>query len=94
MVKNILLKRRIHKKRLRKVLDEIQPDVVISTGTSEKKILPDLKIQSNPIFIREIHSEKNYRKRHAVDWKDLLMAYVGDWIDYGHNIKNIIRLQY
>ena len=36
VVKNILLKRRIHKKRLRKVLDDIQPDVVISTGTSEK----------------------------------------------------------
>lgn len=92
VIKDVLLKRKIHKKRLWKVLDDIRPDVVISTGTSEKNFLPSLKIQSDPVFIREIHSEKNYRKRHAVDWKDLLMAYVGDWIDYGHNIKKYHKI--
>ena len=92
VVKNILLKRRIHKKRLRKVLDEIQPDVVISTGTSEKNFLPKLKIKSNPICVREIHCEKKYRIKASSDWKWKILAYLGDWYDYGCMIKQYDKI--
>lgn len=87
VLKGFIQKRKIHKKRLIDVLNKIMPDVVVSTGTSEKYFLPRLKVCSNPIFIREIHSFKHYRKVHAKDIKDKIAAYVGDFLDYKIRIK-------
>ena len=87
VIKGVYQKRRWHKLRLQKLLDEIEPDVVISTGTSEKYFLPSLKVKSSPVYIREIHFEKNYRKRVAVGVKDRLMAFMADHYDYGCRIK-------
>ena len=61
ILKGIIYKRKQHKKRLKEILNQIQPDIVISTGTSEKNFLPYLSVSSHPVFIREIHSNKNYR---------------------------------
>lgn len=61
VLKGIFIKRKEHKKRLQVALNEIRPDIVISTGTSEKNFLPGISINSKPKFIREIHSNKKYR---------------------------------
>lgn len=58
ILKGIIYKRKQHKKRLKEILNQIQPDIVISTGTSEKNFLPYLSVSSHPVFIREIHSNK------------------------------------
>lgn len=42
ILKGIIYKRKQHKKRLKEILNQIQPDIVISTGTSEKNFLPYL----------------------------------------------------
>lgn len=94
VMKGILWKRQIHKKRLEKALQKIQPDVVISTGTSEKNFLPSIKIApfTPPVFIREIHSGKNYRRRAAQDWKGKMLAYLGDWYDFSYKIKKYDKI--
>lgn len=92
IIKGVFLKRKLHKRRLQHVLNEIRPDVVISTGTSEKYFLPTLKIGSSPVFIREMHFEKNYRKRTAVRWVDKLMATVSNIYDYGYRIKKYHKI--
>ena len=85
----MLIKPKKHKIRLKKLLNEIQPDVVIATGTSEKHFLPHLCISSNPVFVREIHNTKSYR--HAYTSKglwDRCKANVADIVDYGWKIKS------
>ena len=82
----LFFKRRKHKRALRKFLNSIVPDILISTGTSEKYFLPHLSIKSSPICIREIHFSKDYRQRAAKGWFDKLLAAVGDFADYRLNI--------
>lgn len=82
ILKGIFIKRYQHKKCLSEILNQIQPDVVISTGTSEKNFLPEIAIKSHPIFIREIHSNKNYRLLSAKGIFDRILAYGGYFIDY------------
>ena len=53
VLKGIFIKRREHKKRLASVLNEIQPDIVISVGQSEKNMIPSIKGQWKTI--REFH---------------------------------------
>lgn len=84
-LKGIILKKRLHKKRLRQALNEIQPDFVISTGLSEKFILPSIK--GNWKIVRELHSHKNYRLDHAINWFDRMKAHITNFYDYGYMIK-------
>lgn len=86
VIKSILIKRKKHKKAIAKVLNDINPDVVISTGTSEKNFLPNIRLNSTPIFIREIHNQKGYRLLHAKSLFEKIMAIIGNWYDYSWNI--------
>ena len=86
VLKGLYFKRRKHKRTLRKFLNSIVPDILISTGTAEKYFLPHLRIKSSPICIREIHFSKDYRQRAANGWFDKLLAAVGDFADYRLNI--------
>lgn len=88
VIKSIVTKRKKHKKIISKVLNEINPDVIISTGTSEKNFLAKISVKSTPVFIREIHSLKNYRLAHAHNFLEKLIAIIGEWYDYSWNIKN------
>lgn len=76
---------------MKEILNQIQPDIVISTGTSEKNFLPYLSVSSHPVFIREIHSNKNYRSLHAQSVFDKLLAILGDFIDYRIHLKKYDR---
>lgn len=87
VLKGIVLKRCIHKRRLQKTLNAIKPDIVISTGTSEKNFLPMLKICSHPRFVREIHFTSNYRVLYSQNVWEKLMGYVGFWYDFRWKIK-------
>lgn len=82
VLKGIFVKRREHQHKLKELLDSIQPNIVISTGTSEKNFLPRLNIASHPAYIREIHFTTNYRQLAANGWFEKLSAWVGDFIDY------------
>jgi len=92
VLKGILYKRIIHKKRLTAALEQIQPDIVIATGTSEKNFLPSIHISSKPIFVREIHNYKYYRRAAANNWFSKLLAIGGDFIDYKLHIHKYDRI--
>lgn len=82
ILKGIFIKRKQHKNKLRNILNDIGPDIIVSTGTSEKFFLPNIKINSNPQFIREIHFTRNYRSLNARNLFEKISAKIGDFIDY------------
>ena len=60
VLKCIIVKRRLHKRRLTGQLRQICPDVVISVGQSEKNFLP--RIIGEWVTIREFRYTRDYRK--------------------------------
>lgn len=82
VLKGIMYKRKLHKRRLEDALEQIQPDIVVATGTSEKNFLPSIRVSSRPVFVREIHNYKYYRRSAANNWFAKLLAIGGDFIDY------------
>lgn len=80
VLKGILIKRRKHKKALKQALNDIQPDIVISVGQSEKNLVP--AIQGNWATIREFHFVRNYRHLVARSIFDRLLALGGTFVDY------------
>ena len=92
ILKGIFIKRIKHKRRLIKILNEIKPDIVISTGTSEKNFLGNLKINTSPFRIREIHMPKNYRLSSANSFFERILALGGNFIDYKININHYDRI--
>lgn len=79
VLEGIFVKRRKHKKVLKRVLREIRPDVVISVGTSEKYFLPEIKGPWKTI--REYHYTKDYRRRLATSVPEKLIAWISDFYD-------------
>lgn len=92
VLKGIFVKRREHKKKLQRFLNTISPDIVISTGTSEKNFVPRMKVASNPSFIREIHCTSNYRQLVANGWFEKFSAWAGDIIDYHYYIREYDKI--
>lgn len=74
------VKRFIHKRKLARALHQIQPDIVVSVGTSEKNMIPS--IRGNWKCIREFHYVRSYRKLQSKTVVDKIMAYGGDIMDY------------
>ena len=79
ILKGILIKRRKHKRALRQALNEIQPDIVISLGQSEKNLVP--AIRGKWATIREFHFVRDYRYRIAHSCFDWLLALGGSIVD-------------
>lgn len=91
LIKSSIINRKQHKKKLKKALAEIKPDIIISTGTSDKFFLPSISPKES-IVIREFHFCTNYRHLHAKGRFDTLKAYLGDFIDYKVKIKRYKRI--
>ncbi len=79
---DIYKKRKIHKKRLEILLENIAPDIVIASGVLMKYFLPSLKLSSNPVFIRELHSNRNYSIQAASSWTGKMIPLAGYIYDY------------
>ena len=85
-------KRKIHCQRLETALNDIQPDIVISTGTSMKFALPKFKLKSNPVLIRELHFSRHYRIETASSLGEKFVAYIGELYDYKFCIKKYDKI--
>ena len=70
-----------HKKALRRVLRQINPDIVISVGMSEKYMLTAIRDHSWKI-IREFHCEKNYRTKYASSLFGKIQGRVSDFYEF------------
>ncbi len=90
VLKGIVVKRREHKRKLAEALRRIQPDIVVSVGQSEKYILP--AIHGKWAKVRELHFEKNYRKRLVSSLRGKLSAMLSDYYDYHCKIKKYDRI--
>lgn len=90
VLKGIFIKRREQKRRLRSILNSIQPDIVISVGQSEKNMIPSIKGKWKTI--REIHFTKDYRFYCAHSIFDKILAYCGNIYDYSFKIKKYDRI--
>lgn len=66
-----------HYIKLQKAISQIQPDIIISVGQSEKYIVPLL--HTNAIKIREIHFNSNYRN---FTYKSKKLANFLNYLDY------------
>lgn len=90
VLKGIVVKRREHKKRLEKVLNEINPDIVVSVGQSEKYMIPQIK--GRWATVREMHYPSDYRKYIAGSFRDRIGAKISDLYDFGWKIKRYDRI--
>lgn len=85
----LLPKRCLHRKKLRRLFHEIHPDVVISAGGHERKILPFLL---GPwVLIRECHSITNY---HQISQNNLVKTtgWLGEMIEFRLLFKRYDRI--
>lgn len=86
VLKGILVRRRRHARALRNVLDELEPDIVISVGQSEKFMIPRLSRGRPWKTVREFHYSGTYRKDYARlqgGLRSRLVAAVSDFYEFG-----------
>lgn len=84
---DIYRKRKIHKRKLESLLENVNPDVVIASGVLMKFFLPSLKLPSRPIFIRELHSNRDYSIQAATSWRNKMIPWIGYIYDYYWKIR-------
>ena len=86
VLKGILVRRRRHAKALRKALDELRPDIVVSVGQSEKFMIPRLSRDKPWKTVREFHYSGTYRKDYARlqgGIRARVMAALSDFYEFG-----------
>lgn len=79
VLKGIFIKRKEHKKKLASILHQINPDVVISVGQSEKYLLPS--IPGDWKKVREFHFTRDYRRRIAHSFFKKVIACISDYYE-------------
>lgn len=90
ILKGILIKRKLHKKRLTQFLNKLKPDIVISVGQCEKYFLPEIK--GSWKTIREFHYDKNYRIRGSNSLIQKLLYGLINFYDYHYKIKKYDKI--
>lgn len=78
-IRDLWKKRKLHRKRLELLLNDIEPDVLISTGMAGKQFLPRLNLKSNPVVLMELHFSRHYGLEIARGWRDLFFARLGEF---------------
>lgn len=78
------------RKSLRNILNGIDPDIVISTGSIEKWVVPI--IHGRWSTIREIHNTKYYRRKDARSFPAKVFARLTEFIDYTFIDKRFDRI--
>lgn len=84
-------KRRQYRKLLYKTLLSLKPNVVISVGQNEKYMLLSMQKRSWKV-IREIHFERNYRKKLASSRREKVFAGLLEFYDFSFRVKNYDKI--
>lgn len=79
--------RKVHKRKLEEFLENIKPDVIIASGVLMKYFVPFLNLSSHPVFIRELHSNRDYSIQAAISLREKLIAWGGYLYDYYWKIR-------
>ena len=91
-LKDLWEKRKQHRMRLERILSDINPDVVISTGKATRKFLYKLRLNSNPVFIRELHFSRHYASERARNWQTWIITKIGEIYDHSCIVKKYDKL--
>ena len=83
---------RKYKKLLQAVLEQIGPDIVVTTGLQDRNFLPKIKVSSNPVFIREIHLMSRYRRLTAEGMKEKILSLWSEFLDYRLSINHYDKI--
>ncbi|MBQ3766761.1 MAG: glycosyltransferase family 4 protein [Bacteroidales bacterium] len=83
---------RKYKRMLQAELEKIGPDIVVSTGLQDRNFLPDIRVSSNPVFIREIHLMSTYRRLTAEGFKEKMLSRWSEFLDYRLSINKYDRI--
>ncbi len=84
VLKGILIRRRRHARALRRALDAIAPDIVVSVGQAEKFMIPRLARGKRWKTVREYHYARTYRRDYARldgSLRARAVAAVSDWYE-------------
>lgn len=76
------MRRGQHRRLLEQALNDLQPDIVVSVGQSEKYFLPKMRLKKRPAYVREFHYHRNYRHEHVSGLPRRLMAWLNDFYDF------------
>ena len=90
VLKGIVIRRRVHRRKVKDALDGIRPDVVISVGESEKYFLP--RVKGEWLKVREIHYIKHYRLLAAASLCSRIVAKCVELYDFGWKIRRYDRI--
>ena len=80
-----------HKRALKRTLKQINPDIVISVGMSEKYMLTSMRNRTWKI-IREFHCEKNYRLKYADSFLSKVEGRFSDFYEFNFVDKKFDRI--
>ena len=83
---------RKYKKLLQGVFEQIEPDIVVSTGLQDRNFLPHIRVSSNPVYIRELHLMSSYRRLTAEGIKEKLLSLWSEFLDYKLSINYYDRI--
>ena len=75
--RRILSYRSLEKKKLKEIIPPIHPDIFISTGYNEKKILPQIKVSPPPVLVLEQHQAKNAFR--YLPFIDRMIGFLSRW---------------
>ena len=84
--------RKEHCAKMQKYLDSINPDIVLSTGMSEKHFLGKMQLSVNPVRIREFHFHKYYRRTLAIGLYETMLARLSEFVDYHSSVSGFDRI--
>ncbi len=89
---HIVKKKKEHKEALQAALKAINPDIVISTGFAERKVLPLIPRRYRGVIIREQHFAKNWFQLLQTNLYGKIVSWLNDFIDYNFFIKKYDRV--
>lgn len=78
----MLRKRNEHKKKLISCLQDIKPDILISTHQSEKFFIKSLSLGSTPKIVKEIHYCSEFRQLNATNIFEVVLSKLRFLYDY------------
>jgi len=88
IIVNQLKRQRDHRRKLKKALNAIAPDILITTGRSEKFFIDRLKIDSNPIRIREFHENSGKRQQEKSPVGGAWVSKMLDKVEFGYGLRH------
>ena len=73
--------RLLHKRVLKKALNKIDPDIIISTDSLDKYFLPYLRMNSNQVFLRVYHMWSHFHRCSPNSLYDKVLGWAGDFLN-------------